>query len=352
MMYRHYLSPSVEDLYLAIDDQVCSINEIMAILETLKECDIPANAILAATPILPEMLKDPNIQVSIRQRIQVHKNIHQLSTEYPAIALRSGMRMHTSAYGLWGYALLSSATLADAIQFALKYLRIAAPLVHNLFDLDEQGAYFEAKDVLTLESAFPTSVELWFASLKAIFEDITHTEFTLQEIHLGYPPPKHHKSYSDVFKCPVIFNASHTQFRFDSDYLSIPLPLANTLTMKECEEHCSHILENMETWNGLAKNVKIQLLQTPGYFPDIESIAEKCHISSRTLRRRLNAQGTSYKKILTNVRKHLAIQYLKDPRMGISEIAELVGFHDTANFRHAFKKWTGKTPSAYRKSLY
>ena len=108
------------------------------------------------------------------------------------------------------------------------------------------------------------------------------------------------------------------------------------------------MLDDMETWSGLAKNVRAHLLKTPGYFPDIENTATKFHMSSRTLRRRLKAHGTSYKEILTSVRKHLAIKYLRDTHLSTTEIAERVGFRDTANFRHAFKKWTGKTPSTYR----
>ena len=68
----------------------------------------------------------------------------------------------------------------------------------------------------------------------------------------------------------------------------------------------------------------------------------------RTLRRRLEAQGTSYRLILAEVRRRLAIEYLRKTRMTTEEIASRLGYSEAANFRHAFARWTGKSPHDYR----
>ena len=170
------ISPLVEDLFLTtIDDQVYSVTEMVAMIEVLKEQDVPAEAILAGTSISPEMLEDTNTRASIRQRIKVYKNIQQFSKD-PAAVLRGGMRMHVTAYGIWGYAVLSSATLADAIKLAFKYLRLAGPLMRKSFDIDDRGAYFEAEDVLSLGPILPSAIEFWFASVKAMLEDLIRSE--------------------------------------------------------------------------------------------------------------------------------------------------------------------------------
>ncbi|MEF1226965.1 AraC family transcriptional regulator, partial [Vibrio fortis] len=74
-------------------------------------------------------------------------------------------------------------------------------------------------------------------------------------------------------------------------------------------------------------------------------------MSSRTLRRHLKTCGTSYQQILDHVRFHLAKHYLHSTQFSIEEISERVGFSDSANFRHAFRKWSGVAPRAFRKSL-
>jgi len=70
--------------------------------------------------------------------------------------------------------------------------------------------------------------------------------------------------------------------------------------------------------------------------------------SSRTLRRKLEAEGSSYSGLLTDVRHALAVDYLNSTLLGINDIAAALGFSDAASFRHAFKRWTGKTPNEYR----
>lgn len=72
-------------------------------------------------------------------------------------------------------------------------------------------------------------------------------------------------------------------------------------------------------------------------------------MSPRTLRRKLLAEGTSFHEIHTAVRQQAAIELLQDPDLSLEDIAHRLGFSDSANFRHAFKKWTGRTTSEYRR---
>jgi len=90
------------------------------------------------------------------------------------------------------------------------------------------------------------------------------------------------------------------------------------------------------------------LLRTPGQFPDIETVAAQMAISSRTLRRRLLAEGSSFQQLLDEVRHQLALDYLRRTRMSTEDIAAALGFSDAANFRHAFKRWSGLSPAAWR----
>lgn len=113
-------------------------------------------------------------------------------------------------------------------------------------------------------------------------------------------------------------------------------------------ETCDQLLAELRTASGLASRVSGMLMQSPGRFPDIESIALRLHMTARTLRRKLQAQGVSYQTMLTDVRRQLAISYLRKTRISIEDIAAALGFSDAANFRHAFKKWTGRTPGEYR----
>ncbi len=91
-----------------------------------------------------------------------------------------------------------------------------------------------------------------------------------------------------------------------------------------------------------------ELTLTPSRFPEIETIAEILRMTSRTLRLQLADEGTSYGELLASVRKALAIDYLATTSLSTENIAILLGSGDTVGFRHAFKRWTGKPPGAYR----
>jgi len=91
------------------------------------------------------------------------------------------------------------------------------------------------------------------------------------------------------------------------------------------------------------------LTQVPGQFDDMEAISAKLNTTSRTLRRKLQAEGTSYQGILAEVRCQLAKEYLRTTRLSTEDIADVLGFSDAANFRHAFRRWTGKPTSEFRR---
>jgi AraC-like DNA-binding protein len=81
-------------------------------------------------------------------------------------------------------------------------------------------------------------------------------------------------------------------------------------------------------------------------------IANRLALSERTLRRRLHALGTSYNKILQDVRSSTAQECLRDSNLTTESIAWRLGYTETANFRHAFKRWTGQSPQAFRRQLH
>jgi AraC-like DNA-binding protein len=77
-------------------------------------------------------------------------------------------------------------------------------------------------------------------------------------------------------------------------------------------------------------------------------IADRLHLSERTLRRRLQAEGTRHKKLVEEIRQELATRYLESSDLGVADIAFLLGFSQAAAFNRAFRRWTGKTPGEYR----
>ena len=77
--------------------------------------------------------------------------------------------------------------------------------------------------------------------------------------------------------------------------------------------------------------------------------ARALHLSERTLQRRLDEAGTRFTELVDEVRKDMALRYVRDPRLALGEVAYLLGFAEPSPFHRAFRRWTGRTPLAVRR---
>jgi AraC-like DNA-binding protein len=104
----------------------------------------------------------------------------------------------------------------------------------------------------------------------------------------------------------------------------------------------------MKAGSNFVDKVRQIILARPGYFPDIDYVAEKLNMTSRTLRRRLTREDSSYQEILVEVRYELAREYLATSTLPLEEISVLLGYSAPGNFSNAFKRWHGSSPREYR----
>ena len=331
----------------AVDDRIYLVYKVALLADILAEQGIEPTKILQGTGLSESSLHTINTCISRRQLETVYRNVIKLSKD-PAIGLHAGQHIRVTHYGMYGYALLSSANLRDAIEFALKYHELATPTVGMSLHIEEDVAIIHLESLIDIEDLIVFNLEFQFSLILSLCRDIIGKQFIVQEIRTAYPQPSHYSVYEDIFGCPVLFSQIRNEYRFDSIWLdTVPLR-SNEITYDMAEEFCSRALLEMQTKSGVAQQVYHIFMTNPGQFPNIETIAKLLYMTPRTLRRKLDHQGTSYQKILTDVRKHIAIQYLRTTQISIEEIAERVGFSDAANFRRAFKRWIGKTPSAFR----
>jgi AraC-like DNA-binding protein len=165
---------------------------------------------------------------------------------------------------------------------------------------------------------------------------------------LPYSAPAHTHLYPQYLGCPVRFNQSTAELTYPRSILSAKPRMAHGLTSKIMQETCDRILGEVKTSTGVAGEVYQIIASTPGHSPSMDGVAKKLATTERTLNRKLNAEGTSFTQILDDVRCNLAKEYLRSTKLSIEDISELVGFSEAANFRHAFRRWTGSTPARFR----
>ncbi|MBT4159809.1 MAG: AraC family transcriptional regulator [Gammaproteobacteria bacterium] len=329
-----------------LDKKAVPMAQVLSLVQYMETKGIPVEVSLADTDI------DPNCsdRVSYRQRVTQLSNMVRL-VGMNGRWLDSSRSVSISDYGLLGYAMMSSATLEQAVQIAVKYHRMAGAMFELEFESDDHEAVLRIEHLLPSGPVGQYVVEELFIGVAGLIGLLLGEDHIPSRILLNYEAPPYFEKYENRFRCPVIFDQIHCEYRFSIEDLRKPLAEADANTARICEESCRKLLSQMEIEEDIISRICHLLLSTPGEFPKLDAVAKKLSLGARTLRRRLNELGTSYQKILDDVRRELAIEYLQTTNLTVQEIAELLGYSEVTNFRRAFMRWVDLSPYQYRKQL-
>jgi AraC-like DNA-binding protein len=168
----------------------------------------------------------------------------------------------------------------------------------------------------------------------------------------------HHRSgdlrrVRSLLGCDAKFNSYVDDLGFDLALLERTLishdPYLNRLMVENCEQAIAERPGGVSPFRTMVENTIAPLL--PHAEANAKKVAGCLGLSERTFARRLAAEGLSFGTILDGLRRDLAIRYLEETALQISQIAWLLGFHHQSAFSHACRRWTGKSPSQYRSGL-
>ena len=328
-----------------LDKRVFPTPLVQSLVQSMEARGIRADISLAGTGI--DLSSD---------RVTYQQRIHQLSNMLDLLGmngawLESPRAVSISDYGLLGYAMMSSATLEQAVQIAVKYHKLAGAMFELAFDVDGDEAVLRIDHLLPGGRVGQYTVEELFAGISRLIGLLLGRDHKPSRILLNYEAPDYAEKHLQCFRCPVIFDQPSCQYRFSREELAEPLAEADANTARICEESCRKLLNQMEIEDDIISRICHLLLSTPGEFPKLDAVANKLSLGARTLRRRLNDLGTSYQRILDDVRRELAIEYLRTTNLTVQEIAELLGYSEVTNFRRAFMRWVELSPYQYRKQI-
>jgi AraC-like DNA-binding protein len=166
---------------------------------------------------------------------------------------------------------------------------------------------------------------------------------------LRAPAPADPSLHRRVLGDEVTFGADRNDVVLTTEAsLDTPLPRADARAAASAAAQCERLLEQRRQRLGVAGEVRHRMLRDPAHPPSMEEVAAERHVTERTLRRQLRAEGTGFRQLLDEVRGALAHELLVVAGLGVEQTAGRVGFVEPASFVHAFRRWTGTTPGAYR----
>ncbi|RKF18021.1 AraC family transcriptional regulator [Alginatibacterium sediminis] len=330
--------------------QSYGILDLQLLYKVLLSQHIDTQHLLLGSGIQIEQLSSSKTAVSFNQKLHVYRNALQLSGQ-PHLGLEVGINSRVSDFGMLGYAFFSSANLGDALLLGFKYLRLAGPVLRKRMGVENGICYFQGEGLLELDEMLPFCTEYWFSAIYSLCCEVLGAPIHSIKLSLPYPKPTYATRYADIFNCEIEFDSPMMEWQFDASILAMDIPSANAATLSTCIQSCEQIQSKLRGAHKTSERIAALLLSRPGQYPSIEQTALEFGMSSRTLRRHLDKENSSYSAIVADTRFAVASQYLEQHQLSLDEIASRVGFSDVSNFRNAFKKWAGLSPSQYRKSM-
>ena len=312
------------------------------------ELGLPLADCLRGTGLTPAQLADPAAVVSAQQELRLVRNLVQGLPQVADLGLRAGMRYHFTAYGILGFAVISSRDLRSALEVALRYLNLT--YAYNRISAEAAGG-----EMLLLfdDSAIPADVRQYLlerdaAAAMLLQREMFSTSLVPRRVSLRGPRPAYADRFAEIFGVAPQFGAARNEVALDAALLDAPLPQANESSRRMAEEQCRALLAARKARGGIAGRVRDLILRRPGHIPGMASVAQQMLLTPRTLRRRLQDEGTTYKALTDEVRETLAEELLSAASLSVEQIAERLGYAEPASFIHAFKRWKGQPPHSYR----
>jgi len=304
---------------------------------------------LAGTDLTEEQLaRSSDLPFTLEQEFRFHRNLLEL-TDNPMLGLLLGKEYQLESYGLLGYAFMSAPTLRQAMIVVRNY----GPLTFTLFDVNflvenGRGLLRFSPDIPIPEDLVTYYVDRDLTAAVSGSHNAVRQPLQPVQVKLMHNGEQRRDIYQRHFSCPVSFSAPASELQIDAALLDSTLPMGDSETSSMCQQQCRLLLARMRSGSTYVDKVRQLIVARPGYFPDIDYVAEKLNMTSRTLRRKLCREDSSYQDILAEVRYELAREYLATSTLPLEEISILLGYSAPGNFSNAFKRWHGCSPREYR----
>lgn len=273
------------------------------------------------------------------------------------IGLHIGEQVHPATLGLVGYVMLSCLDLGEALAKLIRYTNLLTNGVKG--KLTERGRLAEIEIEITkdrenfLDESPRQPIESSLSAITTIAGILTGKPFPLREVWFEHKRPNSVAEHQRIFAAAIIFGQPFNKMVFAAEALRYPILLANRSLLPSFEAQADLFLNNLDGKETRSDRVRREIvLRLKGNVPNIEIIARELGVSERTLQRELSAENTSFREILDDARRGIALKYLRDKSVSIGEISFLLGFSEPSAFHRSFRRWMGATPQSFRVSKH
>ncbi len=343
------MPPSLNNKRLINPNWTVYAAPISTLLQVSEQLGLDTDALLVASGLEASELKIPDRRFPVNSYYRLFQLVAD-ATNNPDIGLTVGRITYLKGLNIQLY-------LATVCRSFKDYLNLMPSQQQMRGDIGQITAHKEGDLVeLRWEPLLPEtgrkrfiSDEMLAASV-GILNSLCVKPVQVIKTHLTYAQPRDISSLEEIFGPNLSFDQPYSSLFFDREALGFPMIKQDYQEGPDQDRPFRDFFEGDDPADQLLANLKQSILQ---YLPEgevtIDKLASKLNISRRTLQRRLSERNTNFLNVLQEVRSKAALRYLSDSRLGITEIAFLLGYGDQGSFSSAFKSWHGISPRDYRR---
>jgi AraC-like DNA-binding protein len=325
---------------------VC-VRGVQACLMAAQARGMDLRPLLATHGLAPATLLDPYARVP-------HDLVVSLWTEVPVLLGDPSFGLHAAEASLQhtfdalDHATRHCATVGEALSRMSRYIRLLHDASEATVSVEgDTGRYLQR---FHCEPPAPRHLcEFILARWVLMLRRTCGPEAPLLGVFFMHPPPADVREHQRILGLPLHFEEPAMGFTFRPSLLMMPGLGADLALGELMRRHVEDLLVRLPAQGDLlAKARRVLIERLPDGPPSVAELARALHTSSRSLQRRLASEGTTFRDLLDETRRELALQHLRNPTTSLTEVALLTGFSDASAFHHAFRRWTGRTPREHR----
>ncbi len=315
-------------------------------LQRLEELGVRAPAVLRRAGLPQAFIHQARALLNTEELFALWRAVGEVSTD-PSIGLLLGTETKTERFHPIGLAALSSENFGSAIDQMARYKQLTCP-EEILQEKDDEEWSIQFRWLLADEVEPPVLIECCFAWVLSTARVGTGTR--ISPVRVEFVQPRAHvKTIERHFGCPVVCGTPRNAIIFRATDANRPFVTRNAELLGILAPQFDEELKEENGDENFIERVRIAIQQRlTGRRPTIEDIADALHISSRTLQRRLQDDGSSFQRVLEEARHQLARHYLNNSVLELNEAAYLLGYEDGNSFVRAFRTWEGVPPARWR----
>ncbi len=265
--------------------------------------------------------------------------------------LHFGEHFHPKNIGALVYVVLNSPTFAVGFENVARYLRVHNEAAEASFVAGSKWSYLRHR--LNLPAASYRQHHEWaMAVVVGTIRLMAGSAWAPVEVQFQHPAPSLTSEHVRVFGAPVSFGCTANAVVVEAELGERQVPAADARLYPILRQHLERVLDEVPPEDGLVASVRRAIAESMRHGdPTLTQVARRIAVGPRTLQRQLKDHGADFKGLVDDTRRQFCLRYLRDRKNTLTDISYLLGYSEVSAFNRAFKRWTGSTPTDYRRGL-